>query len=1295
MLYNFKKALTLSCYFAVVAMLLLPYSVSAQTPISPNTWTGQGSSAPGPSTFTSLPASVIPGAAVVNVSQWNRAPTVTNTVAGACYDCSSWQVGGSLAAAQAAAKYIFFTITNDAATELQVTQLFVMSQVSATGPESVQLAYAIGAGPDILYGGTLPTMHSATPENFVFNGNMCIAPSQTATFKLYGWGATGSAGTLRINNGTSITAVFAAGITSSSASNSSPICAGNPLSFTGSFTGGVPGYTFSWSGPGGFSSPLQNPVIPAPTAAATGIYSFTVTDALTCTASVAAATTSATVTAAPAPISGATVVCQGQTTAFSDTDPGGSWSSSAPGTADVGTATGIVSGINPGTAIITYSIGTSCIATVIVTANQAPGIITGTPVVCVGLTTALGNSVPGGTWVSGAPGTASVDPTGLVTGGTPGTAVITYTLPAGCFATVVVTVNAFPSLITGPTNVCSGATIILSDASPGGTWSSSSPSTASVGATTGIVTGGAFGVVTIIYTLPGGCATSYTVTVNPLPSAIGGTPVVCENAVTNLNDPTPGGTWSSSAPPTATVSSSGAVFGFAAGVVTISYILTATGCYQTRSVTVNATPPAITGPAGVCIGSSVTLNNAMPGGTWISSNTFVATIGSSSGTVASGAVGTTTITYRLTVTGCFITRTETVNPLPGSITGPGTVCPTTTITLSDLPGGGTWASNPTTIATVVAATGDVTGVAAGTATITYTLPTGCTATTVITVNPAPLSIITPIGDTDMCPGDIVTLTANTGAGLTYQWYVAGSPITGALTSVYFASTTGAYQVQVTNTLGCATLSIPMNVSVNPATATITVPGGSLSGCSATGVELDANTGAGLSYQWVVGGVSIPGATASSYTATTPGDYSVVVSNTTGCSATSAIETITIYPSPAGTVSLSGPTTFCQGSHVIITAAAGSGLTYQWHNTAGSITGATSVSYTATLSGSYWADVTNGFGCTISSVVTVVVANPLPDVTITPGGPIVFCAGGNVTLFAAAVAGFTYQWYKSGTAIPGATNSSYTATLTGGYRVRITNPGTGCNDMTHTDMTVTNVNTPVIVPLTPAKFCWGGSSLLSTSVSSVGPAVSYQWFLNGVAITGATTSTWSAGVTGNYSCTISIPGSCIVTTAAQPVTELPLPDPIISFNGTVLSTAPFYVTYQWYKNLVMITGATAATTVPTGNGSYKVLVTDTNGCQSASSTYVLTGWHGTGATGVGMLAPGEIRIYPNPANNVLHIESIKNVRAVISSMDGRTITDQVIARDIDISNLANGMYMIMLYDEHGQMLQADKFVKQGN
>jgi hypothetical protein len=117
----------------------------------------------------------------------------------------------------------------------------------------------------------------------------------------------------------------------------------------------------------------------------------------------------------------------------------------------------------------------------------------------------------------------------------------------------------------------------------------------------------------------------------------------------------------------------------------------------------------------------------------------MAAVGSLTGVMTGATAGNATIYYRITAS-CQATMMVTVRPLPGVITGTMTVCNNgVTTTLYSGTGGGIWSSSNTTVATVGSSvstgTGVVTGLVAGTTTISYTLPTGCARTAIVTVNP--------------------------------------------------------------------------------------------------------------------------------------------------------------------------------------------------------------------------------------------------------------------------------------------------------------------------------------------------------------------------------------------------------------------------------------------------------------------------------------------------------------------------------------------------------------------------------
>lgn len=237
--------------------------------------------------------------------------------------------------------------------------------------------------------------------------------------------------------------------------------------------------------------------------------------------------------------------------------------------------------------------------TVCVTVDPLPdaGLISGAAsTVCPGAMISLTDMATGGSW-STTTGNAAVGSIGDVTGVTPGTDTVVYTLTDGCgtdTAAYEITVLPFPSagIITGKSAVCKGSTITLSDAVAGGAWTSTKPSTASV-SSLGVVSGIASGKAVIKYTVTDACGTAVatdSISVDVPAAAIFDTSVtktLCPFSTLALIETVPGGTWSSSSFFTALVLGTtvaglevGGVIGITPGPVTITYTLN-NGCGKT------------------------------------------------------------------------------------------------------------------------------------------------------------------------------------------------------------------------------------------------------------------------------------------------------------------------------------------------------------------------------------------------------------------------------------------------------------------------------------------------------------------------------------------------------------------------------------------------------------------------------------------------------------------------------------------------------------------------------------------
>lgn len=144
------------------------------------------------------------------------------------------------------------------------------------------------------------------------------------------------------------------------------------------------------------------------------------------------------------------------------------------------------------------------------------------------------------------------------------------------------------------------------------------------------------------------------------------------------------------------------------------------------------------------------------------------------------------------------------------------------------------------------------------------------------------------------------------------------------------------------------------------------------------------------------------------------------------------------------ITAAGPTTFCSGSNVTLTASPIiSGFTYQWFKSASPISGATGASFVASSAGSYKVRYTAPAGCTTFSLFTTITVNSNPKPTVSNSSASNdLCINNPVKLSCKNKIGSSYQWYKGATPLAGATTNKYNATTTGNYKVRQTD-ATGC------------------------------------------------------------------------------------------------------------------------------------------------------------------------------------------------------------------------------------------------------------
>jgi gliding motility-associated-like protein len=325
--------------------------------------------------------------------------------------------------------------------------------------------------------------------------------------------------------------------------------------------------------------------------------------------------------------------------------------------------------------------------------------------------------------------------------------------PCAINVTKTITVTNPPTTVLAGINVCVGSTTTFTSSTPGGTWSSANTAIATVNPTTGLITGIISGTVSIDYTFPaaGGCAAvvfsrPLTVTNPPTAGILNGNQTICVGDTSTFASTIVGGSWISSNTAIATINATtGVITGVSSGTATITYSVNGTGgCSPatiSRTVTVSSIPNAgvLSGTQAICIGLSSTLTSTVPGGTWSSSNTSIATI-ANTGVVIGVAAGTATMSYIVNGTGGCpaslpATRIITVSAPqnPGILSGIQSICAGSTSTFSSTVLGGIWSSSNTSVATVNASTGVITGISAGSANIKYEFvgTGGCASTNAI------------------------------------------------------------------------------------------------------------------------------------------------------------------------------------------------------------------------------------------------------------------------------------------------------------------------------------------------------------------------------------------------------------------------------------------------------------------------------------------------------------------------------------------------------------------------------------
>jgi len=452
---------------------------------------------------------------------------------------------------------------------------------------------------------------------------------------------------------------------------------------------------------------------------------------------------------------------------------------------------------------------------------------------------------------------------------------------------------------------------------------------------------------------------------------------------------------------------------------------------------------------------------------------------------------------------------------------------------------------------------------------------------------------------------------------------------------------------------------------------------------------------GIKYQWqrrlipVGTWGNIIGATDTIISADTLGGYEyrlATICANTNDTAYSTLYSLPLLPShPAVSITPStSPVTFCLGDTVKFNATAVAGSVYDWMRDSIVIPGWKFSDFSATESGVYSVRVSSSATpCPAFSNEVLMIKNS-PDYSVamsTPSDSIV-CEGTSLLLTGfGSKTGLTYQWSRDNVLIPGAVSNSYIVNASGYYRVTAFDGVSVCPAMSRSIPIKVNPN-----PTADLIVAGGGSAIACENegvlLKGTPGAFAYEWTKGGSTVFGWVDSTQLIKNSGLYRIKVRNAEGCVSMSLPIAVTILPSPTPTIVRAGFTLSTSSSYLKYTWVRN-AMDTVSKTPTVSLTKKGVYKVIVEDGNGCVGESGPFEVNDVSLS-------IDPNKLsemlRIYPNPASDKVFIESALKLKIEVKDLAGKTIVPLQQTKEIDLSNLADGIYLLQISDENNLITQ---------
>ncbi|AKD55405.1 gliding motility-associated C-terminal domain-containing protein [Spirosoma radiotolerans] len=377
-------------------------------------------------------------------------------------------------------------------------------------------------------------------------------------------------------------------------------------------------------------------------------------------------------------------------------------------------------------------------------------------------------------------------------------------------------------------------------------------------------------------------------------------------------------------------------------------------------------------------------------------------------------------------------------------------------------------------------------------------------------------------------------------------------------------------------------------------------------CEGDSAVLMASVNDNWNYQWRRNEVNIAGATGSSLSVKTSGQYTVVVSLKTACSKVGNSESLLVdVIGSTATVSASGHLCATTGT-IKLTATRLPSAAYQWYKDNQALAGKTTDSLQATQPGNYWAVLTYPtLGCQARTDTAVLDRSPAVVAEIkSSSGFNRICPQDSLSLLGSG--GLLYNWQKDGATV-GGSDAKLMARSAGTYTVKATDLY-GCEG-TSVPLAITQI-APIVVTLDSIPGVCGPDVPVHTLTGSPAGGV-----FSGAGVTGNVFSPKQAGI-GDHPVTYTVKASpeCTGTVATRmavvaPIPTIKLADSLTTYKGNTFSLNPEYTgnpsQFQWVSSTYLDNPGAANPTITniTDDITYTIDVKNSTGCEVKDTIHI--------------------------------------------------------------------------------------------